>query len=71
LSHDSQPSEPETVHAPETALARELEAIPYEPLLPIEKKLITACLVLGIVLLGLLFWISKAYFPVSGPQTVP
>ena len=71
MSHDSKPSEPGTAHAPETALARELEAIPYEPLLPIEKKLIVWCLVLGIMLLGLLLWVSTTYFPVSGPETMP
>jgi hypothetical protein len=49
----------------EPSPARELEAIPYEPLLPIEKKLIVWCLVLGILLLGLLLWISTTFFPVA------
>ena len=35
----------------------------YEPLLPIEKKLIAGSLVLGIVLLGLLLWVSRTFFP--------
>jgi hypothetical protein len=51
----------------EPSLADELEAIPYEPLLPIEKKLIAWCLVLGVVLLGLLLWVSATYFPVAAP----
>jgi hypothetical protein len=51
----------------EPSIARELEAIPYEPLLPIEKKLIVWCLVLGIVLLGLLLWASATFFPATGP----
>ena len=41
----------------------ELEAIPYEPLFPIEKKLIVWCLVLGVVLLGLLLWASATGGP--------
>lgn len=32
----------------------ELARIPYEPLLPIEKKLIAGSLILGVVLLGVL-----------------
>ena len=35
----------------------------YEPLLPIEKKLIAGSLVLGVVLLGLLLWVSRVFFP--------
>jgi len=40
-----------------------MAAIPYEPLLPIEKKLIAWSLVLGIGLLGLLWWLSQVVFP--------
>ena len=35
----------------------------YEPLLPIEKKLIAGSLILGTVLLGLLMWVSRVFFP--------
>ena len=63
LSHDIAPGETGT---DEPSIARELEAIPYEPLLPIEKKLIIWCLVMGIVLLGLLLWASATFFPVLG-----
>jgi len=35
----------------------------YEPLLPVEKKLIGWSLALGVVLLGLLIWISNKFFP--------
>jgi len=38
-------------------LAEELAKIPYEPLLPVEKKLIATSLILGLVLLGVLLWI--------------
>lgn len=34
-----------------------------EPLLPVEKKLIGGSLVLGLVLLVLLLWVSKTFFP--------
>jgi hypothetical protein len=44
----------------EPDLAREMAAIPYEPLLPIEKKLILWSLILGLVLLGLLWWVTQA-----------
>ncbi len=47
----------------ELSAAEELEAIPYEPLLPVEKKLITWSIALGIVLLILLVWISYTFFP--------
>jgi hypothetical protein len=36
----------------------------YEPLLPIEKKLIAWSLGLGVGLLALLVWISKTFFDV-------
>ena len=46
--------------------AEEMASIPYEPLLPAEKKLIAGSLILGVVLLGVLLWVSAAYFPVPG-----
>ena len=61
MSHQIEPGE---TGAGEPPIARELEAIPYEPLLPIEKKLIVSCLLLGIFLLGLLLWASATFFPV-------
>jgi hypothetical protein len=64
MSHHAEPSAPATG---EPSIARELEAIPYEPLLPIEKKLIVWCLVLGVVLLGFLLWASATFFPVTEP----
>ena len=41
----------------------ELKKMEYEPLLPVEKKLIAGSLILGIVLLGLLIWLSNQFFP--------
>jgi hypothetical protein len=49
----------------EPQMGRELEQIPDEPLLPIEKKLIMISLVLGVALLGLLWWVSVTYFSVA------
>jgi len=35
----------------------------WEPLLPVEKKLIGWSIGLGLVLLGILVWISYTFFP--------
>ncbi len=47
----------------EPKFSEELKRMAYEPLLPVEKKLIACSLALGIVLLGLLIWISNKFFP--------
>ena len=44
-------------------LAEEMEKMEYEPLLPVEKKLIVWSISLGVVLLGVLTWVSYTYFP--------
>jgi len=46
-----------------TRIRDELKGMPYEPLLPIEKKLIGWSLGLGVVLLFVLIFISRTYFP--------
>lgn len=43
-------------------IGEELARIPYEPLLPVEKKLIVYSLLLGVALLGILVWLSYTYF---------
>jgi len=43
--------------------SEELKKMEHEPLLPVEKKLISGSLVLGIVLLGLLIWLSNKFLP--------
>ena len=48
---------------PEAMMAREMNAMPHEPLLPVEKKLIAWSLALGAALLGVLVWVSEAFFP--------
>ena len=45
-------------------LADELRKMQYEPLLPIEKKLIAWSLGLGLLLIALLVWISTTFFEV-------
>lgn len=49
----------------ETKLKEELKKMEYEPLLPVEKKLIVWSIVLGIVLLLVLIFISYKFFPTS------
>jgi hypothetical protein len=49
--------------ADEPKISEELRKMEHEPLLPIEKKLIVWSLVLGVLLLGLLIWISNKFFP--------
>jgi len=47
----------------EPKFSEELKKMDYEPLLSVEKKLIGWSLALGVVLLGLLIWISNKFFP--------
>ena len=44
-------------------LSEELKKMEYEPLLPVEKKLIGWSIGLGTVLLVLLYWVSVMFFP--------
>lgn len=44
-------------------LAEELKKMEYEPMLPVENKLVAWSIGIGIALLGLLVWISYTYFP--------
>jgi hypothetical protein len=45
--------------------AQQTETEKYEPLLPVEKKLIAWSLILGVVLLGILVVVSYTFFPGS------
>jgi len=47
----------------EPKFSEELKKMEYEPLLPVEKKLIGWSLAIGAALLGLLIWISAHFFP--------
>lgn len=44
-------------------LADEIQKMEYEPLLPVEKKLVAWSIGLGVVSLLLLVWISYTFFP--------
>ena len=44
-------------------LADEMRKMEWEPLLPVEKKLIGWSITLGVVLLGILVWVSYTFFP--------
>lgn len=46
----------------EPKLAEELKKMPYEPLLPIEKKLILWSILTGLFLLAALVWLNEAMF---------
>ena len=61
MTEPAKPSDP----AADANLAHEMAAIPDEPLLPVEKQLIAGSLILGLVLLGVLWWLSQLWFPVD------
>ncbi len=44
-------------------IADEMKQMEYEPLLPVEKKLIGWSIGLGLGLLVLLVWVSYTFFP--------
>jgi len=47
---------------PAPKLAEELEKMQYEPLLPVEKKLIAGSVALGVILIAVLMWLSHTLF---------
>ncbi len=51
--------------AEQPKISEEMQKMVHEPLLPIEKKLIAWSLILGIVLLGILIWVSYEFFPTA------
>ena len=53
-------AQPKPAEAPK--LAEELQKMEYEPLLPVEKKLVLWSIVTGLFLLGVLMWVSHAFF---------
>jgi hypothetical protein len=44
-------------------LSEELKKMEYEPLLPVEKKLVGWSIGLGVGLLFILYWVSITFFP--------
>jgi hypothetical protein len=58
------PEEKPDVPAPERgSLISEMSQMEYEPLLPVEKKLIAWSIGLGVVGLAFLVWVSYTFFP--------
>jgi hypothetical protein len=55
--------EPVVPPAEEHKLIDELKKMEYEPLLPVEKKLIVWSIGIGVVALGFLIWVSYTFFP--------
>jgi len=47
----------------EPKIVEELKKMEYEPLLPVEKKLISYSLIIGAVMLGILIGMSYTFFP--------
>lgn len=47
----------------EPNVAEELEKMDYEPILPVERKLVIGSVVLGLCLILLLMWVSRTFFP--------
>lgn len=54
---------PEIPAGAKSSLITELGKMEYEPLLPVEKKLISWSIALGVLALGALVWISYTFFP--------
>jgi len=49
--------------ADQPKLSDELKKMEWEPLLPVEKKLLGWSVGLGFALLGILVWVSYTFFP--------
>jgi hypothetical protein len=54
---------PEVEKPTEARLIDELQKMEYEPLLPVEKQLISWSIIIGLVALGFLYWLSVTFFP--------
>ncbi|MEP0828525.1 MAG: hypothetical protein HRF51_08385 [bacterium] len=48
----------------EPKIADEIKKMEYEPLLPIEKKLIAYSIIIGLVLIVILVWVSHNVFEI-------
>ena len=55
--------EPMLPPAEEAKWIDELKKMEYEPLLPVEKKLIGWSIAIGVISLGFLVWVSYTFFP--------
>ena len=50
----------------EPKVGQEMEKMEYEPLAPVEKKLIVWSLIIGALGLVALVWVSYTFFPAGG-----
>lgn len=57
--------EPRVPPAEERKLVEELEKMEYEPILPVEKRLIVWSIAIGVIALGFLIWLSYTFFPAT------
>jgi hypothetical protein len=59
------PPEEEPLVTPKEAgkLVDELRHMEFEPILSVEKKLVTWSIIIGVVALGFLIWLSYTFFP--------
>ncbi len=55
----------------EQKMKEEMKRMEYEPLLPVEKKLIGYSIGLGVVLLFVFIWLSKTFFNVNTQLEAP
>jgi hypothetical protein len=60
---DKAVEEPTVPRAEEARLVEELRRMEYQPLMPVEKKLIGWSLAIGVALIGILIWVSYTFFP--------
>lgn len=49
----------------ENKIAEEMQKMEYEPLLPIEKKLVSWSVSIGVISLIVLYWVSATFFPAA------
>jgi hypothetical protein len=49
----------------EPRIADEMRKMEWEPLLPVEKRLVGWSIATGVTLLVLLYWLSTVFFPVG------
>ncbi|WP_198015354.1 hypothetical protein [Nitratidesulfovibrio termitidis] len=49
----------------ENKIAEEMQKMEYEPLLPVEKKLVAWSLAIGVISLVVLYWVSAVFFPAA------
>jgi len=59
------PPEEEPPVTPKEAgkLVDELRHMEFEPILPVEKKLVSWSIIIGVVALAFLIWLSYTFFP--------